>query len=266
MEALEDVYNRIKRIYTSDSSSEKVSVLKQKLTGSLKFIDYALDRYETSQIAMSFNGGKDCLVLLLLCIYCLRERYGPSLVKQKLSEIPFVFVRPKDEFDEMDKFVKSCEDLYGLNIIRISLPMKEAFTLFLKLNPSIEAILIGIRRLDPHGKNRIAFEMTDKGWPKFMRIQPILDWKYSEVWDLLLETETKYCTLYDKGYTSLGGVSDTSPNPALKNEDGSYSPAHLLLDDSLERFGRNQNVPFRRTNSRYLYESGASSYAPSEVS
>ncbi|WBW74898.1 FAD synthetase Nad1 [Schizosaccharomyces osmophilus] len=266
MEALEDVYNKIKSIYTSNSSSEKISVLKQKLTGSLKSLDYALDCYETSRIAMSFNGGKDCLMLLLLCIYCLREKYGPSLAKQKLSEIPFVFVRPKDEFHEMDEFVQNCQDLYGLNIIRISLPMKDAFTLFLKDNPNIEAILIGIRRLDPHGMNRIAFEMTDKGWPKFMRVQPILDWTYSEVWDLLLETKTKYCTLYDNGYTSLGGISDTSPNPALMNEDGSYSPAHLLSDDSLERFGRNRSISFQRTNSRYLYESGASSYAPSEVS
>ncbi|EPY50058.1 FAD synthetase [Schizosaccharomyces cryophilus OY26] len=266
MEALEDVYNKIKSIYTSYPSSEKNRVLKQRLITSLKFLDYAFESYGASRIAMSFNGGKDCLVLLLLCIYCLREKYGGSMAKQKLAEIPFVFVRPKDEFYEMDEFVQDCKNLYGLNIISISLPMKEAFTLFLADNPNIQAILIGIRRLDPHGLHRVAFEMTDKGWPKFMRVQPILDWTYSEVWDLLLETKTKYCILYDKGYTSLGGISDTSPNPALKNKDGSYSPAYLLPDASLERFGRNQTVPFERTNSRYLYESGPSSYAPSEVS
>lgn len=132
---------------------------------------------------MSFNGGKDCLVLFLLCIYYLKEKYKEQ-AQAKLSNIPFVFVRPRDEFPEMDDFVNECQSKYRLNIIKISLPMKEAFCKFLKEHKHIQAILIGIRRLDPHGLHRIAFEVTDKGWPKFMRIQPILDWSYTEIWDV----------------------------------------------------------------------------------
>lgn len=65
-----------------------------------------------------------------------------------------------------------------------------------------------------------------------------------------------YCPLYDRGYTSLGGTTDTHPNPALKIKDVSgdddegrgcgggekkkerYRPAYELQDDQEERLGR----------------------------
>ena len=57
-----------------------------------------------------------------------------------------------------------------------------------------------------------------------------------------------YCPLYDKGYTSLGGTTDTHPNPALKDNvnavDGegviTYRPAYELIEDEEERLGRDR--------------------------
>lgn len=39
-----------------------------------------------------------------------------------------------------------------------------------------------------------------------------------------------YCSLYDQGYTSLGKIDDTLPNPALAKPDrpGEYYPAYML--------------------------------------
>ena len=61
-----------------------------------------------------------------------------------------------------------------------------------------------------------------------------------------------YCSLYDLGYTSLGGTTDTHPNPVLKAPNGGvtggieqseahsrkYRPAYELVDDDEERLGR----------------------------
>ena len=41
-----------------------------------------------------------------------------------------------------------------------------------------------------------------------------------------------------QGYTSLGSLSNTIPNPALRNPDGTFRPAHALQDGALERQGR----------------------------
>ena len=87
---------------------------------------------------------------------------------------------------------------------------------------------------------------------------------YGQVWTFLRYFNLPYCSLYDKGYTSLGKTTDTFPNPALKrknnaetttpskvngdtttddihirlSDENSYWPAYHLADWSLERAGR----------------------------
>ena len=54
--------------------------------------------------------------------------------------------------------------------------------------------------------------------------------------------EIPYCELYDRGYTSLGGTTDTHPNPVLKEGEGeegeAFRPAYELTEDGEERLGR----------------------------
>jgi 3'-phosphoadenosine 5'-phosphosulfate sulfotransferase (PAPS reductase)/FAD synthetase len=69
---------------------------------------------------------------------------------------------------------------------------------------------------------------SSKGWPVFMRINPIINWTYGDVWAYLSSVGAKHCTLYDQGYTSLGSVNDTVPNSALLKPNGEYAPAHSL--------------------------------------
>lgn len=113
----------------------------------------------------------------------------------------------------------------------------------------IRAIMVGTRRTDPHGGALSAFDPTDHGWPAFMRVHPVLEWRYAEVWAFLRHLGVGYCALYDEGYTSLGGTNDTRPNPRLRVvEDGDgdgggggrvwYRPAYELEADEEERLGR----------------------------
>lgn len=76
---------------------------------------------------------------------------------------------------------------------------------------------------------------------------------YGHVWHFLRTYNLPYCSLYDRGYTSLGSKTNTFPNPALqrkcsnltitdnapnRTEDIPYWPAYMLSDWKLERSGR----------------------------
>ncbi|KAI4963973.1 hypothetical protein ZWY2020_008541 [Hordeum vulgare] len=67
------------------------------------------------------------------------------------------------------------------------------------------------------------FSPSSPGWPPFMRVNPILDWSYRDVWSFLLTCKVKYCSLYDEGDSSTGK---------------SFRPAYMLSDGRLERAGR----------------------------
>jgi len=59
---------------------------------------------------------------------------------------------------------------------------------------------MGTRRTDPYSSHLSSFAPTDEGWPQFVRVLPILDWDYPDVWSFLLDLNITYCPLYDKGY------------------------------------------------------------------
>lgn len=88
------------------------------------------------------------------------------------------------------------------------------------------------------------------------RVNPILTWDYGLVWSFLRAFDLPYCSLYDAGYTSLGTLDDTKPNPALSDGAGGYRPAYELSDYSLERAGRVERKPKPKA--------GAAAGAPSE--
>lgn len=49
-----------------------------------------------------------------------------------------------------------------------------------------------------------------------------------------------YCSLYDRGFSSLGGTTNTRPNPALAADGAAkeFRPAYELVRDDQERLGR----------------------------
>jgi FAD synthetase len=204
-------------------------------------------RNRPEQLSLSYNGGKDCLVLLLLILAGLHRFYNPQTILEKL---PAIYIRPKHPFPEVDDFVASSSQEYCLELKTSPLPMKAALAEYLATSSpttssaeeqctAIKAIFVGTRRTDPHGASLTHFDPTDGDWPRVMRVHPVIDWHYVDIWAFIRAVGVGYCPLYDRGYTSLGGTDDTLPNPALAKEgkDG-FRPAFELVRDQEERLGR----------------------------
>lgn len=242
---------------------------------SLDVVAQALTRYKFSELSVSYNGGKDCLVMLILFLAGLHPHLNatqqsttsdnatdttttttsPSApTTSPITEIPAIYALPPDSFPAVEDFVLTSAQAYHLQITKYttappSTTLRSSFEDYLTRHPSIRAIFVGTRRTDPHGSKLTHFDRTDHGWPDFMRVHPVIDWHYAEIWAFIRHLDLAYCSLYDMGYTSLGGTSDTHPNPRLRrasqNGDGAgagadgYLPAYELTHDVEERLGRN---------------------------
>lgn len=134
-----------------------------------------------SAISLSYNGGKDCLILLILLLSLLSNH--PNLP----NLLPAIYIPPRHPFLAVEVFVASSAEEYHLTLARYSqTSMRDAFADYLRENTAVKAIFVGTRRTDPHGGKLGTFQPTDGGWPGFMRVHPVIEWKYGNVWAVSL--------------------------------------------------------------------------------
>ncbi|OIV92369.1 hypothetical protein TanjilG_09967 [Lupinus angustifolius] len=216
--------------------------LQTKYNNATYVIQRALALYPIEEVAFSFNGGKDSTVLLhlLRAGYFLHKR-GQSNANGDLKDFPIrtIYFESPCTFPEINSFTYDTAAAYDLQIDTIRLDFKSGLEALLKENP-IRAIFLGVRIGDPTAVGQEQFSPSSPGWPPFMRVNPILDWSYRDIWAFLLTCKVKYCSLYDQGYTSIGSIYDTVPNSLLSisNSSNTFKPAYLLADGRLERAGR----------------------------
>lgn len=262
-------------VYNLAESEESIAPLVRE---ALQVIEQCLDQYGQDHVSLSFNGGKDCTVLLHL--------YAAVLTRKVLSThkpISALYIPDPSPFPALEEFIKIATQDYLLDLFTcnlssdIQLPvesvtpgvstptslkgsngyighslqtrpvgaarggegMRRALELYKLRFPDIQAILVGTRRTDPHGTTLSYRNVTDPGWPAFERVNPIINWAYSDVWTFLTKLKIPYCTLYDEGYTSLGSTYNTFPNPALLVKDFDSS---TTLPSSLTVVANNPNT------------------------
>ncbi|GLV45012.1 uncharacterized protein CBL_14416 [Carabus blaptoides fortunei] len=203
-----------------------------------RVIEKCLFKYKPEHVFISFNGGKDCTVLLYLTMQLLRIKH-PLHVEPMLS----LYIQSPNPFSEVEAFIEKCRQYYNLNVVTINSSVRKGLCTLLTEQPHFKACLMGTRKTDPYSQHLTHFQMTDFGWPQIMRVNPLLNWTYSQIWNFLLSCEAPYCELYDQGYTSLGSRTNTIPNPSLKTIDEvtnveKYLPAYKLQNGADERSGR----------------------------
>lgn len=104
-----------------------------------------------------------------------------------------MYIESPFPFPQVEEFVEESTKTYHLDLTRYAKPMRQAFQEYLQEKKHVRAIFVGTRRTDPHGGTLKYFDPTDRGWPSFMRIHPVIDWHYAEIWTVCIccvEAET----------------------------------------------------------------------------
>ncbi|KAH8328069.1 hypothetical protein KR067_003646 [Drosophila pandora] len=232
------IYLKIRRLHVSSAESvmEKTNLnveLREKLNRSSGLIKRAMDLYSPTEWIVSFNGGKDCTVMLDIM----------AKMKPPAVTLRAVYVKSLDPFEEMEKFIHASSQRYGMQLRRYDGILKLAIEQLVAEEPQLRAVFLGCRHSDPGCSNLAEMMPCDNGWPPLMRIFPLLEWSYHDIWSYLRAHSLPYCSLYDQGYTSLGERHSTHLNPSLLVYDKklgklTYRAAYELEDSRLERANR----------------------------
>lgn len=230
---------------SSGRTSSGVSLSSGLLTAlqdAIRIITTAFDNYGCSRVAVAFNGGKDATVVLHLA-RAVAWRTDPTVPLQCM------YLKETDPFPEVTAFVRDTAQAYNITTVEQAGGFKMGTKAFVE-ERGVVGFVMGTRRGDPFAETMEAFMPSSPGWAEFVRVNPILDWEYSHVWEFLRSFKLPYCALYDKGYTSIGNTHDTLPNPELtihsdqdRHSDKDpvrcmYLPAWELMNPNAERAGR----------------------------
>ncbi|OAP64880.1 hypothetical protein AYL99_00852 [Fonsecaea erecta] len=89
---------------------------------SMGVIEKALNDYEFETLSLSYNGGKDCLVLLILYLAVIHTHFTHPRNRRKEfpKSIPSIYAKPPDPFPAVSDFVDYSARLYHLDLTHIS--------------------------------------------------------------------------------------------------------------------------------------------------
>lgn len=174
-----------------------------KVQSALNIIIQGLEIYGLNHFVISYNGGKDsdvCAQLWRMAVYLYLESHGNlgDYMESIENSIFLVFHTP-DDFLEIDEHLKKVISSINVEAVHSNKNFKEGLKGIID-RYSTQAVVLGVRRTDPQGSNLQPHTHSTPDYPPFMRILPILEWSYGDVWKFIQVFSIPYCVLYQQGF------------------------------------------------------------------
>ncbi|KAK5077931.1 3'-phosphoadenosine 5'-phosphosulfate sulfotransferase [Lithohypha guttulata] len=132
-----DLHNRVTKFLNAEPQNETTKRTQQQTKVAMGVIEKALHDYGFDALSLSYNGGKDCLVLLILYLAVLHTYFTQPTSRRKEASgndnnndndntktfppsIPSIYAKPPDPFPAVTSFVDSSSAQYHLSLTHIS--------------------------------------------------------------------------------------------------------------------------------------------------
>ena len=128
------------------------------------------------------------------CMDAIRQRYGVSV------EVYF------PDAEKVQNMVRS----HGLNLFYNSVELRKLCCGIRKVEPlkralkELNAWMTGLRREQAVTRSEVRKIELDKEHGQIVKINPLVDWSYDQVWNYIREHKVPYNRLHNQGYPSIG--------------------------------------------------------------
>ncbi|WP_338598698.1 phosphoadenylyl-sulfate reductase [Sulfolobus tengchongensis] len=132
-----------------------------------------------------------------------------EITKKYNADVRLYFPDYKDVEDMVNK--------YGINLFYKSVEFRKMCCEIRKVRPlkraleGMEAWITGLRREQNFTRGGIKKIELDEVNGGIIKLNPLADWTWEQVWDYIKKNNVPYNKLYDKGYKSIGCVPCTRP-------------------------------------------------------
>lgn len=118
----------------------------------LQMLNKTLDTYDSKEIFLSFNGGKDCTVLLHMFVNLFTKRH-PN------ETLLCLYIQPDNPFDEIEEFIVECQQRYKIRMETIHGSVKSTLFEMCQQYPHLKAVVMGCRQTDPYCSSLNEFQV-----------------------------------------------------------------------------------------------------------
>lgn len=194
-----------------------------------------------ANIVVTLSGGKDASVVLDLALAAFPAPQCVSAVALETDAAPFgpewrdLFMRTLAHYNAGSGTNAAPQQRVTLSVVR-STTLAAALATYMCERPTLHSVLMGVRDSDRMTALPLA-ELTDAPYPPLWRVYPVRAWTHAMIWAHVRAHALPYCTLYERGYTSLGANrAESAPNAALAV--GAHAETLGDADAATERAGR----------------------------
>ena len=196
-----------------------------------ELLGWALEQFHP-RMAISAAGGVDGMVLMDMAW---RLERGVRVFTLDTGRLPpetytlFEEVRERYgiavewEYPDSGEISKLVNE-HGPNLMYRAVDLRIACCEARKVAPlkrkleTLDAWVAGLRREQWASRRNIAKVEFDRDHGGIVKLNPLADWTFEEVWDYVRKNDVPYHELFDQGYTSIGCAPCTRPVQAGEGE------------------------------------------------